>query len=316
MKDEEYVLRQDNRDRAVTARSARNKRTHCGRGGRVKLPSDYMTKKEIKAMSGEVKSYRLNEPMNWEAWKQLPDDLKADYIKAIREKYGVSDKTISTAMGVNNRTFSLFAKDYGFAYGKRGGHRTERDKEGFLAWWYGVQLKSQEPVDEVAEEPIEAENPVFEPMKWEQFKEMPDEAKVSYINQIRQRFNASDSQIAIMLEKNRRDFATEIKRLGLGLGRDRIGGMTRWDKEGFYAWMGKDAPSETVEEPVNEVETVEEVVEEVKQTPNAHVCMIPTTGQLTFEGNVDEICNTLKTLLNGASVRMFLKWNLMEVQNG
>ena len=47
MKDEEYLFRQDSRDKALTARSARHKRTHCGKGGRVKLPSDYMTKKEL-----------------------------------------------------------------------------------------------------------------------------------------------------------------------------------------------------------------------------------------------------------------------------
>lgn len=41
--DEEYAYRQDCKEKAITARSARYKRTHCGKGGAVKFPSDYMT---------------------------------------------------------------------------------------------------------------------------------------------------------------------------------------------------------------------------------------------------------------------------------
>jgi hypothetical protein len=221
-------------------------------------------------------------------------------------------------MEVNTCTFSKEINRLGISRGHR--HAEPWDKEGFLAWWHRVPAKPEEPVEAIEEPVAVAED--IKPMKWEVFKLMPDVEKVYYINQIRKKFNASDSQIAIMLEKNRRDFATEIKRLGLGLGRDRIGGMTHWDKEGFYNWIGK--PIEVVKETV---ETVEEVSEEfegaAEEVKTLHIppitpyksCM-PTTGQLTFEGNVDEICNTLKTLLNGASVRMFLKWNLMEVEHG
>lgn len=52
MKDEEYIFRQESREKAITARGAHNRRTHCGKGGRVKLPSDYMTKKELEKMNG------------------------------------------------------------------------------------------------------------------------------------------------------------------------------------------------------------------------------------------------------------------------
>ena len=43
MTDEKYTYIQDVRDKKVTARSARSKRTHNGKGGSVKFPSDYMT---------------------------------------------------------------------------------------------------------------------------------------------------------------------------------------------------------------------------------------------------------------------------------
>ena len=57
--DEQYVLREDTREKAITARSARHTRTHCGKGGAVKFPSDYLSKKELKAMNGETKSYNI-----------------------------------------------------------------------------------------------------------------------------------------------------------------------------------------------------------------------------------------------------------------
>ena len=89
MTDEKYSYIQDVKDKKVTARSARNKRTHNGKGGSVKFPSDYMTKKEIKAMSGEVKSYRLNKPMTWQEFKAMPHDVQYGYIKLLKSKYSV-----------------------------------------------------------------------------------------------------------------------------------------------------------------------------------------------------------------------------------
>ena len=48
MTDERYTFVSDVRDKKRTARGAFNKRTHCGKGGAVKFPSDFMSKKEIK----------------------------------------------------------------------------------------------------------------------------------------------------------------------------------------------------------------------------------------------------------------------------
>jgi len=53
--DEQWVMIKDSIDKKNIARSSHNKRSHCGKGGSVKFPSDYMTKKELKAMNGEVK---------------------------------------------------------------------------------------------------------------------------------------------------------------------------------------------------------------------------------------------------------------------
>ena len=87
MEDEKYVFFQDVREKKVTGYSARKQRSHCGKGGRVKFPSDYLTKKELKNMSGECKSYRMNSPMKWLEFRFMPRDLQIAYIKAIKEKY-------------------------------------------------------------------------------------------------------------------------------------------------------------------------------------------------------------------------------------
>ena len=89
MKDETYLFVSDMKDKKVTARSARNKRTHCGKGGRVRFPSDNLSKKELQKMNGECKAYRLNDPMGWKEFKAMPDDLKITYIKLLRKEFNV-----------------------------------------------------------------------------------------------------------------------------------------------------------------------------------------------------------------------------------
>ena len=81
MKDETYAFISDVKDKKITARSARHTRTHCGKGGRVRFPSDNLSKKELQKMNGECKSFRLNDPMVWKEFKSMPDDLKITYIK-------------------------------------------------------------------------------------------------------------------------------------------------------------------------------------------------------------------------------------------
>ena len=135
MTDEKYSFVQDVRDRKRVARGARNKRTHCGKGGAVKFPSDYMTRKELKAMSGEVISYNINEPMKWKEFKALPDDIKIVYIKALREKFGVSDKKIGTEMmGVSQTAFAVEVGRLGIKLGK--GNHFRFDKKGWMNWLY------------------------------------------------------------------------------------------------------------------------------------------------------------------------------------
>lgn len=71
----------------------------------VYMPSDYMTKNEIKKMNGEVISYNLSKPMSWKAFNNLSDDIAREYIANIRKKYsGVSDSLLAKMFNMSYTT--------------------------------------------------------------------------------------------------------------------------------------------------------------------------------------------------------------------
>lgn len=70
----------DCRDKKRTACGSRNKRSHCGKNGRIKFPSDSLTEKQRRAMNGEVVTYQLSEVLTDEEFNKLPDDIKKLYI--------------------------------------------------------------------------------------------------------------------------------------------------------------------------------------------------------------------------------------------
>jgi hypothetical protein len=161
MEDELFLYIQDQKEKKSTARSARYRRTHTGKGGRCKLPSDRLTKKEWEQMNGEVKTYKMNSPMKWDEFKEMPDDLKVMYIKAIRAKWNPPDTYLTKIFCVSQQTVSREIVRIGCGVGKTRSGRTHWDKEGFLAWVNGVtvQKKSEEETQESPEVPETPEVP-------------------------------------------------------------------------------------------------------------------------------------------------------------
>ena len=146
MNDEKYVFFQDLKEKKTTGYSAKKQRTHCGKGGRVKFPSDYLTRKELRKMSGECTSYRLNEPMFWHDFVAMPDDIKVTYIKLIRERYAVPDACIAKMLGVNVCTVSEEFIRLGIAKGRGKYNRNAAcDKDGFYAWIADTAIKKVMP---------------------------------------------------------------------------------------------------------------------------------------------------------------------------
>lgn len=119
-------------DRKRTARGAFNKRTHNGKRGGVKFPSDYLSKKEKSKMNGEIKVYKMNEPITYAEFKEYPDDLKKQYVNNLREKFDVSDTAIAEMMGINKRTLNRLLNIIHASGGRRGSRKA--DYEGFEKW--------------------------------------------------------------------------------------------------------------------------------------------------------------------------------------
>lgn len=155
MTDEKYTFIEDVREKKRTATGAHHKRTHCGKGGAIRFPSDFKTKKELNAMNGEVKSYKLNDPMSWAEFKAMPDDIKIAYITALRKKYNVSDTKIAAMLGVNQHSLTDMTARLGIRSGRAG--RAKWDADGWYAWVNGVPVAAKEEAEEapVIEEKLE-----------------------------------------------------------------------------------------------------------------------------------------------------------------
>ena len=136
MSDEKYEFIEDVKEKRFTARSARNKKGHTGKGGAMKTASDFMSKKELKALHGECKTYKLGAPMSWSKFSEMPDDLKAMYIKSLRKKFNVPDEELAVAMGVDILAFNECLKSIKVkSFAAPDWYATE-DCERFNAWWY------------------------------------------------------------------------------------------------------------------------------------------------------------------------------------
>lgn len=165
MPDEQYVMISDSIEKKKIAHSSHNRKTHCGKGGRVKFPSDYLSKKELKAMNGVVKSYNLNKPMTWKEFRSMPQDLQVMYIKKLRNEFEVPDIVLGKAMGICKSSFSRAMSELNLSLGKCAGAKGKQwlDSEKSLKFSeYWNKFENKEGV--VEEESIEDEAEAVEEM--------------------------------------------------------------------------------------------------------------------------------------------------------
>ena len=131
MTDERYVFQQTERERKRISRGAYNKK-NGSKSKMCRLPSDGMTKAEKQAMNGEVMSYELNKPMNWNQFKVMPNDIQKEYLLKLTDELGAGRKEVADMFGVNTQSLSdyLLSKHKGVCFfrGKR------RNTEAFMKW--------------------------------------------------------------------------------------------------------------------------------------------------------------------------------------
>lgn len=151
MKDSEYAFISEVKEKKRTARGAHNRKTHSGKGGRVKFPSDYMSRKELKAMNGEVQAYRLNEPMSYEEFKALPDDIKKIYIAALRNKFGVTDRAMAEMLDISEKLMGYWVTKLDVSKKKMGITR-KFDTDGWHKWLNGIKEQNTMPFEDISVE--------------------------------------------------------------------------------------------------------------------------------------------------------------------
>ena len=94
LSDEEYVYRQDIKEKKSAGRGAFHKK-NGSKSKRCKFPSDYLTKKEKMAMNGECVSYDMKKFYTYEEFKTFPDDIQLKYINGLINRYNVTVSAIA-----------------------------------------------------------------------------------------------------------------------------------------------------------------------------------------------------------------------------
>lgn len=163
--DEQWIMIEDSIEKKNIAHSASHRRSHCGKRGGVKMPSDYMTRKEIKSMNSSITSYNLNYPMDWKTFKSMPDDLKIEYINRLRDMFSVPNKVIAQYMfGVSNPYISNVFSGLGLALGKAAGGSGKRwyESENSKKFYEWLGINPQEDTQDSSESPEKAVEEVID----------------------------------------------------------------------------------------------------------------------------------------------------------
>ena len=94
LSDEEYVFQQDIREKKAAGRGAFHKK--CGsKSKKCTLPSDYLTRKEKAKLNSECKSWSMKKFYSWEEFKQMPDDIRLQYVHSLINRYNIGLATIA-----------------------------------------------------------------------------------------------------------------------------------------------------------------------------------------------------------------------------
>lgn len=126
MKDEEYLFREDVREKAITARSAHKRPRRSG----CRMPQ--YTAKELREMNGPTYTVNLGKPIAYKEFKALSESLQKEYLKDIFAKYNVGMSAVAELLGVPVSTCTSKLHKLGFTF-PRGFKPSKEDLERFRA---------------------------------------------------------------------------------------------------------------------------------------------------------------------------------------
>ena len=121
MNEIEKMLNKENAEKKRIARGDHNKVRGGGRN--VKMPSDYLSKKEREKLNGEVFTFDPRRFYNWDEFKALPDVYQLKWVNSVINRYNVGVSTISRdVLGKSPRALGLYLDEKSLAqYVNKGG---------------------------------------------------------------------------------------------------------------------------------------------------------------------------------------------------
>lgn len=241
MEEIERFYFEEQKEKKAISHSSMNRRSRCGKRGRVRLPHDNLTKKGLENMNGKCETYRLNSPMTWSEFRAMPEEIQKTYIKLLRQKFDAPEGRITDMMGVAQYTASRYFNKIGLGVGTRSKTRSW-DQESWNAWIDGrkTEVSASEAVPVIEDESV-SNIPESEPQP----------------------------------------------------------------KDGLQ--HENDAVCEAL---LDEFEQSESDLPEEKMIASA-VPITPVNGTLSFEGNAEEILNTLRILLCGAAAKVNVSFEIL-----
>ena len=108
MNDFDYEVMQKKRIARGASRMKRGSKSK-----KCTLPSDYLTAAQKRRLNGPVSTYKLDEPMSWESFKAMPEDLQKQYILNLQNTYQANDKMIGKLFGKSDVTVGEYRKKLG-----------------------------------------------------------------------------------------------------------------------------------------------------------------------------------------------------------
>lgn len=118
------------------AASARRRKSGS-RSRYVGLPSDHLTQKELRAMSGEVQSYNMNAPVRWSAFLTWPHDLQQEYVSKLQAEYGATGEMLAECFDTSRAIVIRGLKEAGIQLVSQPKHLSKRDALDRTQRWHG-----------------------------------------------------------------------------------------------------------------------------------------------------------------------------------
>lgn len=159
MKDEEFVMKEDIRERKQMAIGAK----HMNRRGKgpINMGVEYKSDKEINEMHGEVKTYDLSKPISYNEFKEMPADLQGEYFRTLFEKHGATSTRIMVWWKIGSKTVTFLRRQYKVPLTASKGRDKNKETESTKAW---MEFMEGEKQTETEIPPFYAENEPLPPV--------------------------------------------------------------------------------------------------------------------------------------------------------